>query len=141
MKKRQHKWFRNERYKQKLERDVDNHKTYYSNVFFITKEPDYEYINRKWNERWRIGGPTKESGNTSLARNVEKITMFTMTVRVFPTPFSTTISRPAAVHVASTSKREPTSVCVKDGSSMVKYISTMNTEKPLSFGGNWTNKF
>ena len=52
MKKRQHKWFRNERYKQKLERDVDNHKTYYSNVFFITKEPDYEYINRKWNERW-----------------------------------------------------------------------------------------
>ena len=52
MKKRQHKWFRNERYKLKLERDVDNHKTYYSNVFFITKEPDYEYINRRWNERW-----------------------------------------------------------------------------------------
>ena len=38
--KRQHKWFREERYKQKLERDVDKHKTYYSNVFFITKEPD-----------------------------------------------------------------------------------------------------
>ena len=52
MKKRQHKWFRNERYKLKPERDVDNHKTYYSNVFFITKEPDYEYINRRWNERW-----------------------------------------------------------------------------------------
>ena len=52
MKKRQHKWFRNERYKLKLERDVDNHKTYYSNVFFITKEPDFEYINRRWNERW-----------------------------------------------------------------------------------------
>lgn len=52
MKKRQHKWFRNERYKLKLERDVDNHKTYYSNVFFITKEPDYEYINRRWNEHW-----------------------------------------------------------------------------------------
>jgi hypothetical protein len=52
MKKRQHKWFRNERYKLKLERDVDKHKTYYSNVFFITKEPDYEYINRRWNEHW-----------------------------------------------------------------------------------------
>lgn len=52
MKKRQHKWFRNERYKLKLERDVDNHKTYYSNVFFITKEPDYEDINRRWNEHW-----------------------------------------------------------------------------------------
>ena len=52
MKKRQHKWFRNERYKLKLECDVDNHKTYYSNVFFITKEPDYEYINRRWNEHW-----------------------------------------------------------------------------------------
>ena len=52
MKKRQHKWFRNERYRLKLERDVDNHKTYYSNVFFITKEPDYEYINRRWNEHW-----------------------------------------------------------------------------------------
>lgn len=52
MKKRQHKWFREERYKNKLEHDVHNHRTYYSNVFFITKEPDYEYINRRWNEYW-----------------------------------------------------------------------------------------
>jgi hypothetical protein len=52
MKKRQHKWFRNERYKLKLERDVDKHKTYYSNVFFITKEVDYEYVQKRWNERW-----------------------------------------------------------------------------------------
>ena len=36
--KRHHKWFRKERYKQKLERDVDKHKTYYSNVYFLTKE-------------------------------------------------------------------------------------------------------
>ena len=50
MKKRQHKWFRNERYKLKLERSVDNHKTYYSNVFFITKEVDYEYVQKCWNE-------------------------------------------------------------------------------------------
>lgn len=50
--KNKHKWFRNERYKQKLERDVDNHKTYYSNVFFITKEVDYEYVQKRWNERW-----------------------------------------------------------------------------------------
>jgi hypothetical protein len=52
MKKRQHKWFRNERYKLKLERDVDNHKTYYSNVFFITKEVDYKYVQKRWNEHW-----------------------------------------------------------------------------------------
>ena len=52
MKKRQHKYFRNQRYKNKLERDVDKHKTYYSNVFFITKEPDYEYIQREWNTSW-----------------------------------------------------------------------------------------
>ena len=50
MKKRQHKWFRNERYKLKLEHSVDNHKTYYSNVFFITKEVDYEYVQKCWNE-------------------------------------------------------------------------------------------
>lgn len=37
---RQHKWFRRERYKNKLERDVDKHKTYFSNVYFTTKEPD-----------------------------------------------------------------------------------------------------
>lgn len=37
---RQHKWFRKERYKNKLERDVDKHKTYFSNVYFTTKEPD-----------------------------------------------------------------------------------------------------
>ena len=52
MKQRQHKYFRNQRYKNKLERDVDNHNTYYSNVFFITKEPDYEYIQREWNTSW-----------------------------------------------------------------------------------------
>lgn len=50
--KRQHKYFREQRYKERLEHEVDNHKTYYSNVFFITKEPDYEYINRRWNECW-----------------------------------------------------------------------------------------
>ena len=42
--KRQHKYFRNQRYKLKLERDVDNHKTYYSNVFFVTKEPDPRHL-------------------------------------------------------------------------------------------------
>ncbi len=52
MKKRQHKWFRNERYKLKLEHSVDNHKTYYSNIFFITKEVDYEYVQKRWNEHW-----------------------------------------------------------------------------------------
>ena len=55
MKKRQHKWFRNKRYKLKLERDVDKHKTYYSNVFFITKEVDYKYVQKRWNECWTHG--------------------------------------------------------------------------------------
>ena len=50
--KRQHKFFRNERYKNRLERDVNKHKTYYSNVFFITKEPDPEFIRRRWNQHW-----------------------------------------------------------------------------------------
>ena len=49
---RHHKWFRRERYKNKLEHDVDEHKTYFSNIYFITKEPDYEYINRRLNEHW-----------------------------------------------------------------------------------------
>ena len=52
MKKRQHKWFRNERYKLKLERDVGNHKTYYSNVFFITLEPDPKYIRENFYQYW-----------------------------------------------------------------------------------------
>lgn len=38
--KRHHKWFRKERYKQKLERSVDKHHTYFSNVYFTTDEPD-----------------------------------------------------------------------------------------------------
>ena len=38
--KNKHKWFRKERYKQKLERSVDKHHTYFSNVYFTTKEPD-----------------------------------------------------------------------------------------------------
>ena len=42
--KRHHKWFRKERYKQKLERDVDKHRTYYSNVYFTTDEPDTRYL-------------------------------------------------------------------------------------------------
>ena len=50
--KRQHKWFREERYKQKLECDVDKHKTYYSNAFFITKEPDPKYIRERMHYRW-----------------------------------------------------------------------------------------
>ena len=37
---RHHKWFRKERYKNKLEHDVDAHRTYYSNIYFTTEEPD-----------------------------------------------------------------------------------------------------
>jgi hypothetical protein len=42
--KNKHKWFRKERYKQKLERSVDKHHTYFSNVYFTTKEPDTRYL-------------------------------------------------------------------------------------------------
>lgn len=50
--KRHHKYFRKERYKQKLERDVDKHKTYYSNVYFLTKEPDPKYIREEMAKHW-----------------------------------------------------------------------------------------
>ena len=50
--KRHHKWFRKERYKNKLEHDIDKHKTYYSNIYFITQEPDPAYIERRWNTSW-----------------------------------------------------------------------------------------
>ena len=42
--KNKHKYFVNERWKNKLEHDVDEHKTYFSNVFFVTKEPDPRYM-------------------------------------------------------------------------------------------------
>ena len=141
MKKRQHKWFRNDRYKLKLERDVDNHKTYYSNVFFITKEPDYEYINRRWGEYWPSWWTDEKSGNISPAKNTVRTTMFTMTVPVFPILSSIITNRPVAVHIASTSKRELTSVCVNAGSRKAKFINTMNIARFMSIGGNWTNRF
>ena len=50
--KRHHKYFRKERYKLKLERDVDKHKTYYSNVYFLTKEPDPKYIREEMARHW-----------------------------------------------------------------------------------------
>jgi hypothetical protein len=42
--KNKHKYFVNQRWKNKLEHDVDEHKTYFSNVFFVTKEPDPRYM-------------------------------------------------------------------------------------------------
>ena len=52
MKKRQHKFFRNERYKNKLEARADSNKTYDSNVYFLTKEPDWDEVQRRWNSHW-----------------------------------------------------------------------------------------
>jgi hypothetical protein len=45
--KNKHKWFRKERYKQKLERSVDKHHTYFSNVYFTTKESDPRYLRER----------------------------------------------------------------------------------------------
>lgn len=43
MKKRQHKYFRNQRYKNKLEHMVGENRTYWSRVYFITKEADTRF--------------------------------------------------------------------------------------------------
>ena len=50
--KNKHKWFRKERYKQKLERSVDKHHTYFSNVYFTTDEPDPRYIRENFHAFW-----------------------------------------------------------------------------------------
>ena len=50
--KNKHKYFRNQRRKNKLERDVEEHKTYYSNVYFLTKEPDPKYIRQEMYKGW-----------------------------------------------------------------------------------------
>ena len=46
-----HKYFRNLRYKQKLEASYDKWNGRYTNVYFITKEPDPRYI-REWGYRY-----------------------------------------------------------------------------------------
>ena len=50
--KRHHKWFRKQRWNNKLEHDVHNHRTYYSNVYFLTKEPDPRYEREKNSRFW-----------------------------------------------------------------------------------------
>ena len=67
MKKRQHKYFRNQRYKQRLEHEVDNHRTYYSNVYFVTKEPDPRHL-REDIHMYRCRGKWKITDEEWIAR-------------------------------------------------------------------------
>lgn len=47
-----HKYFRNLRYKQKLESRYDNWCERYTGVYFTTEEPDPRYIREHQNARW-----------------------------------------------------------------------------------------
>lgn len=51
-----HKYFRNLRHKQKLEAKAHAHRTYWSHVFFTTKEPDTRDIRESMNSiLWSMG--------------------------------------------------------------------------------------
>ena len=69
--KRHHKWFRKERYKNKLEHDVNAHRTYYSNVYFTTDEPDPRDIREHTNEIWRAAGMKGISFEEALDQYIE----------------------------------------------------------------------
>ena len=56
-----HKYFRKLRYKQKLENMGGNNRTYFSRVFFLTKEPDPQNEKEYQKSRW-YRGPEKVKG-------------------------------------------------------------------------------
>lgn len=56
-----HKYFRNLRYKQKLEARYDNYDGFHTGIYFITKEPDPRYIREHQHVRW--GEPKKCIGH------------------------------------------------------------------------------
>ena len=140
--KRHHKWFRKERYKQKLERSVDKHHTYFSNVYFTTDEPDPRHL-REDIHMYRSCGWWKETDEEWIEK--ESHPRYGKDYFIYykrpksPTPFATTTKMPDAVSTRSSSNTGPPAVCVKDGSSMVKCISTTSIAKQRNFGGNWTD--
>lgn len=54
--KRHHKWFRKERYKQKLEAKAGTQRTYWSHIKFLTDEPDMEDFKRERVRLWWVYG-------------------------------------------------------------------------------------
>ena len=58
---KQHKYFRKLRYKQKLENMAGKNRTYFSRVYYLTKEPDPEN-ERKDSGVWWYRGPEKVKG-------------------------------------------------------------------------------
>jgi hypothetical protein len=58
---KQHKYFRKLRYKQKLENMAGKNRTYFSRVYYLTKESDPEN-ERKDSGRWWYRGPEKAKG-------------------------------------------------------------------------------
>ena len=70
--KRHHKWFRKERYKNKLEHDVDSHHTYYSNVYFTTDEPDPRDIRENTDNIMRAAGIRGISFEEALDQYIER---------------------------------------------------------------------
>ena len=59
--KRTHKYFKNLRYKQKLESMYGTNRHYWNTVYFTTKEPDYWLEQKNSNRPW-YKGPEKEYG-------------------------------------------------------------------------------
>ena len=57
-----HKYFRRLRYKQKLESMAGNNRTYFSRVYYLTKEPDPENERQNSKSRW-YRGPEKVKGH------------------------------------------------------------------------------
>ena len=68
---RHHKWFRKERHKNKLEHEVDAHRTYYSNVYFTTEEPDPRDIREHTDDIYWAAGIRNVSIEEALDRYIE----------------------------------------------------------------------
>ena len=56
-----HKYFKNLRYKQKLESMYGTNKHYWTTVYFTTKEPDWA-LEKKKSRKWWYRGPEKVHG-------------------------------------------------------------------------------
>lgn len=144
--KNKHKWFRKERYKQKLERSVDKHHTYFSNVYFTTDEPDLRDLRENihlisWAADFH--GISIEEATEHYIEREKKWGNGRFIYYDRPeVPYSIRYyyKKKKRSNHQTFLKNRPPAVCVKDGNSMVKCISTMNIEKQRSFGGIWIEK-
>lgn len=72
MKKRTHKYFVNQRHKQRLESKAHNCRTYWSHTFFVTKEPDPRDLRECTNSILWYAGLKNISIEESIAHFVER---------------------------------------------------------------------